>query len=118
MQADVAALRKVLDAQVAIYRQEHNKDISTQSISQLLSNILYGRRFFPYYAFNLLAGLDEEGKGAVYGYDAVGSFERLQYGVEGSGSALITSILDNQVAFKTQLQNKVDLTVEQVGNRM
>lgn len=38
------------------------------------------------------------GAGSVYGYDAIGSFERGPYCVQGSGSALATSILDNQVS--------------------
>ena len=105
MQADAVTLRKVLAWKIVMYRHKHNKDMSTTAIAQLLGNTLYYKRFFPYYTFNVLAGLDNEGAGAVFGYDAIGSFERIPYGVTGSGSALITSILDNQVEFKTHLAN-------------
>ena len=33
----------------------------SSSLLQLLSNTLYYKRFFPYYAFNICAGLDEQG---------------------------------------------------------
>ena len=32
----------------------------------------------------------------VYGYDAIGSYDKLTYGVQGSGSQLGAPILDNQ----------------------
>ena len=54
----------------------------------MLSNTLYGRRFFPYYAFNIVAGLDKDGKGAVYGYDAVGSYQRDPDNATSVGSAV------------------------------
>jgi 20S proteasome subunit beta 6 len=80
----------------------------------MLSNTLYGKRFFPYYTFNICAGLDKDGKGCVYGYDAVGSFERGTYITEGSGVSLIQPLLDNQVAFNNQPEaNYVAYTVEE-----
>lgn len=63
----------------------------------MLSTMLYYKRFFPYYTWNLLAGLDAEGKGAIYSYDPVGSYERETYRAEGSSASLLQSFLDNQV---------------------
>ena len=112
MQADRTTLHRTLKAKLALYTHEHDKEMDVISVAQLLSTTLYYKRFFPYYAFNVLAGVDKNGEGAVYGYDSIGSFERIPYGVTGSGSALITSILDNQVEFFTQPQNKRELDVE------
>ncbi|KAK1376312.1 Proteasome subunit beta [Heracleum sosnowskyi] len=72
-QADVRALQKVLAARHLTYQHQHNKQMSCPAMAQLLSNTLYYKRFFPYYAFNVLGGLDNEGKGCVYTYDALKS---------------------------------------------
>ncbi|KAK6920261.1 Proteasome, subunit alpha/beta [Dillenia turbinata] len=96
-QADVRALQKQLSARHLIYQHQHNKQMSCPAMAQLLSNTLYYKRFFPYYAFNVLGGLDTEGKGCVYTYDAVGSYERVGYSAQGSGATLITPFLDNQL---------------------
>lgn len=62
-----------------------DRKASTKAIGNLLSYTLYMKRFFPFYTFNALAGLDENGDGMVYGYDAIGSFDRLPFVVQGSG---------------------------------
>lgn len=59
--------------------------------------MLYGKRFFPYYVHTIIGGLDAEGKGAVYSFDPVGSYEREQCRAGGAAASLIMPFLDNQV---------------------
>ena len=63
------------------------------SLAVFLGNLLYGRRGFPYYSFCVLAGCNAEG-GHAYGYDAIGSYERLAVAVAGQGREILQSILD------------------------
>ena len=62
MQADTKALHKVLQMRNVMYQHNHNRPMSVSAVAQLLANTLYMKRFFPYYTFNLVAGLDEEGE--------------------------------------------------------
>ncbi|KAI9674278.1 MAG: Proteasome subunit beta type-6 [Trizodia sp. TS-e1964] len=100
--ADGEALRQKLDTVVKMYRYQHGKNMSVKACAQRLSTILYQKRFFPYYVHAILGGLDEEGKGAIYSYDPVGSYEREQCRAAGAAASLIMPFLDNQVNFKNQ----------------
>ena len=69
--------------------------MGVSSIANLLQQILYGRRTFPYYAFCVVAGLDRRRReGAVYVYDAIGSYERVAVCCAGTGRELLQPILD------------------------
>ncbi|KAF3481713.1 uncharacterized protein GIQ15_04472 [Arthroderma uncinatum] len=100
--ADGRALKERLDAIVKMYEYHHNKPMSVRACAQRLSTILYSKRFFPYYVHAILAGVDEEGKGALYSYDPVGSYEREFCRAAGSAASLMMPFLDNQVNFKNQ----------------
>ncbi|PFH56389.1 hypothetical protein XA68_16588 [Ophiocordyceps unilateralis] len=100
--ADGTALRDRLDTICKIYRYRHGKPMSLNACAKRLSTILYQKRFFPYYTAAMLGGLDEEGKGAIYSYDPVGSYEREQCRAGGAAASLIMPFLDNQVNFKNQ----------------
>merc|ERR1711916_44451 len=102
MQADAQTLHKVLKARLTMYEHDHGKEMSTTAIAQMLTNNLYARRFFPFYAFNVLAGVDDDGVGCCVSYDAIGSYERVSYSSSGSGQQLIQPFLDNQVARQHQ----------------
>ncbi|CAG8499498.1 12426_t:CDS:2, partial [Acaulospora colombiana] len=113
--ADGISLVKRLGQRMEWYKHAHDKEMSTPALAQMLSNTLYYRRFFPYYTFSLLGGLDEKGQGVVYSFDPVGSYKAELYKCGGSASRLIQPFLDSQVGFKNQ-QNveKHFLPLEQV----
>ena len=100
--ADGEALKERLDNVVKMYKYHHGKPMTVSACAQRLSHILYSKRFFPYYVHAIIGGLDEDGKGALYSYDPVGSYEREQCRAAGAASSLIMPFLDNQVNFKNQ----------------
>lgn len=81
-----------------MYLHEHNKVMSTTSLAKMISIMMYGKRFFPYYTSTIIAGLDPEGKGCVYSYDPIGHTERASFRAGGSSGALLQALLDNQVS--------------------
>lgn len=95
------------------YEHAHNKTMSTTAVAQMLSILMYNRRFFPYYVSNVLAGLDEHGNGVVYSYDPIGHCEAAKYRAGGSSGALLQPLLDNQIGNKNQVASEfAELTKE------
>lgn len=95
MLADFAELKRVLVTKLEAYQYRIERKPSTLSIANLVSKTLYARRFFPYYTFNLIAGLDDNGKGVVYGYDAIGSYGPDRALAQGSGGHMLLPYLDS-----------------------
>ncbi|ORX86734.1 N-terminal nucleophile aminohydrolase [Anaeromyces robustus] len=111
--ADGICLVKRIKQRMEWYYHQHDKVMSTPALAQLLSVMLYQKRFFPYYCFTILGGLDEEGKGCVFDYDSVGNVERVKYQAEGSGKELLQPFLDSQIGLKNRATDDVlDLTEE------
>jgi len=101
---DVLTLTKILDARLKMYEHDHQKTMTANAIAAMLSTMLYYRRFFPYYTYNIIGGLDENGRGCVYSFDPVGSYQREEYRAGGTAGALLQPLLDNQIGFKNQGQ--------------
>ncbi|CAI2181853.1 4465_t:CDS:2 [Funneliformis geosporum] len=105
--ADSLALFKKLSQNLEWYKHAHDKVMSTPAIAQMLSNTLYYKRFFPYYSFCLVGGIDEQGRGVAYSYDPMGSYGPEPYKSVGSASTLIQPFLDNQARVGHQNQQIV-----------
>lgn len=65
----------------------------------------------------LIRYISISGKGCVFTYDAVGSYERVGYSSQGSGSTLIIPVFDNQLKAPSPLllPAKVRMTGEQLN---
>jgi len=101
--ADGNIFVKTVKQRLEWYRHAHAKDMPLRAIARLIQTMLYAKRFFPYYVYNILGGIEEDGTGAVYSFDPVGSYEREACRAAGAASSLIQPFLDNQIYFKNQV---------------
>ncbi|XP_023322831.1 proteasome subunit beta type-1 [Eurytemora carolleeae] len=114
---DILTFCKVASMRMKSYLHDHSKVMNTPAVAQMTSVMLYHKRFFPYYISNILAGLDETGKGCVYSYDPVGHCERNMYRAGGSACTLLQPLLDNQVGLKNMPgEEKVPISMEKAMN--
>lgn len=99
---DSTTLLKNLEYKLEMYKHDHNKEMNATAVAQMLSNTLYYKRFFPYYTYNIIGGVDAEGKGCCFSYDPVGSYQRVPHTAAGTGMELLQPLLDNQLGYKNQ----------------
>merc|ERR1712080_407489 len=50
---------KVAEMRLKTYRHTHGRTMATPAVAQMTATMLYGKRFFPYYISNILAGVDK-----------------------------------------------------------
>lgn len=100
--ADARALVDDVRTKIKWYHHKHQKNLDIKSCARTIMHILYGRRFFPYYVSPILVGIADDGTGAVYSFDPIGSYEREASRAAGHASALLVPFLDNQVGAHNQ----------------
>lgn len=87
-----------------IKNYESHRPITLKSAACLLHNILYGRRFFPYYVYPCLSGVEinknREYEATIYSFDSIGSYQATKCRCDGSGSKMIQPLLDSWISGK------------------
>lgn len=78
--------------------ETYNK-MSLGALAHLLHNVLYSRRFFPYYSYACLSGF-ENGEATIYSFDCIGSYQKTKCRCDGSGSKMIQPLLDSWISGK------------------
>jgi len=102
------------------YTTSNSSGLSVSSVANLLQQVLYSRRGFPFYSFCVVAGIDYQqhqgsgsattGCGAVYVYDAIGSYERVAVASSGTGRELMQPILDRLFSSSNAFQTNQKIT--------
>lgn len=94
---DAMALERYIKAEFKLYRLQEEARISVKAAANLIANILYSRRFYPYYVQLLVGGYDSGPR--LHSLGADGSvMEEKEYFSTGSGSPMALGVLET--AFK------------------
>lgn len=91
---DAQALDRYIKAELKLYKLHEERRIPVKSAAYLIANILYARRFYPYYVQLILGGFDESPR--LFSLGADGSvLEEKEYFSSGSGSPMAFGVLED-----------------------
>ncbi len=94
--ADGQALARYLRAEFKLYHMNNSRRIGMNAAGALLSNILQGNKFYPYYVQLLMGGYDEDKGTTLFSFDAFGSYEEdKRFAASGSGSPIALGVLED-----------------------
>lgn len=70
---DVMTFSQLLNFKLKLYKLREERDIRPKTFSELVSTMLYEKRFGPYFIEPVIAGLDEKGKPFICAMDLIGA---------------------------------------------
>lgn len=92
---DAQSLARYLRAEYKLFEIQHHRKISLKAAAALLSNILQGSKFYPYFVQLILGGVDDSGP-VIFSFDAIGSYEEeKKFFSTGSGSPMALGVLED-----------------------
>lgn len=92
--ADAQKLVDILRARTSIYQMEREKPIPVKSAAQILSNILYNNKLFPYQVGLILGGVTKEEGPIVLNIGSLGSKLPEKFCAVGSGQNYSYGVLE------------------------
>ncbi|MEA1904794.1 MAG: proteasome subunit beta [Candidatus Hadarchaeota archaeon] len=110
---DVQNLVDVLKAEANLYRLRHDGEaISTKSLAQLASNLLHGRRVFPYIVSAILAGVNEDGPRLFFLDPVGGKLEEEKFASAGTGATVAYGVLEQNYRDGMELKDCAKLAAQ------
>lgn len=105
---DAQVLARYLKAEVSLYRLRRSAPLSAEGAATLLANILSGNRYYPYYAWLILGGVDAKG-GHVFSVDPAGGCIEDRFVSVGSGSPFAYGIVEESYSKDVSTSDAIDI---------
>ena len=91
--SDMQILVREIEAYANLFSLDTGRRISVRSSAKVMSNLLFGRRYFPLITQTIVGGVDEEGA-SIYVLDVLGSVLPDKYAAVGTGAEIATGVLE------------------------
>lgn len=108
---DAQSLVRTITVEAKLYKMRRGKPMNVEAIATLLSNILNGNRYYPYFVQLIIGGLDRTGP-SIYSLDALGGQieERLATS-QGSGSPMVFGVIEDRYNEKMSIDDALDIAI-------
>jgi len=114
LSGDAQALVRYMTAELKLFSIENKRRISVKGAATLLSNILHGNKFYPFYVQLIIAGFDTSGP-AIFDLDPVGGTEEeKKFFSTGSGSPMVLGVMEDSYREGMSLDEGAKLAVRAV----
>ena len=114
---DAQAMIRYLQAEVALYRMRKGGPLRVESAATLTANILNANRYYPYFAWLIIGGLDTRG-GHIFALDAGGGSIEDRYVSIGSGSPFVYGVLEDAWKESPSVSEGIDLSLRGLAAAM
>ena len=113
MVSDGQQLINLLKAEINLHKLESGEEMKVEAVANLLANIMYARRWYPYFTQVIVGGVDSEGY-HLFSFDPSGSCIKEKYVSTGSGSPFVYGILEKDFKENMSLEEGKKLIKEAI----
>jgi proteasome beta subunit len=110
---DYQMLSSFLTAESSLFELENRRPITVNAAAQLLSNILFSRKYMPYLTQTLIGGLDQTGS-HLYSLDLSGSLIEEKYAAVGTATSLVLGVLEANYTEDLSKTEAMELAVKAI----
>ena len=113
MVSDGQQLINLLKAEINLHKLESGEEMKVEAVANLLANIMYARRWYPYFTQVIVGGVDSDGY-HLFSFDPSGSCIKEKYVSTGSGSPFVYGILEKDFRENMSLEEGKKLIKEAI----